>query len=304
MKWGNPLRDPKMLGTAALLVLGGSLVNFFLVGYLTVFLVFFQESKLTAGENAFEFMTDPLHAASVLIFNGGTQPVEQSIHGVYTNGILQGAFWLLMIYVVYRLVWHRNPKHKKAAEEGSHGTADWQDPQEVKENYLKSNEGMILGEYKGKMAVHPLKNNLGLNSNALVFGGSGSYKTAGFVIPNILHIGETLGHSMILPDPKGELWNETSRRLRNLGYEVIPFNLLDKDKRRSARFNPMNGLKRDGEVMTDEVVELAHMIMEATKKEREDGFFATNAQDLLTALMLYVLEKRPKEEHHLFLTYL
>ena len=244
-----------------------------------------------------EFATQPAEAFSYLVGSSSNAAVEKS-RGWLLNPWIQFAFWGWVGYEIFRIFRPRHQKYTVAADWGSHGTARWATDEEIRE-LQRDLKGFLLGEYKGKPVIHPLEHPLKLNSNFLIFGGSGSSKTSGFAIPGALHIGETLGHSMILTDPKGELFNKTSCHFRDLGYKVIPFNLLDEDKRRSARYNPMGNLKRNGQVMTDEVVELADQLIEATGGKGEDQFFTNSARDLLIALMLYLLEVRPPEEHHL-----
>lgn len=246
-----------------------------------------------------EFATQPAETFSYLVGSSSNAAVEKS-RGWLLNPWIQLAFWGWVGYEIFRIFRPRRRKYEEAANWGSHGTARWATSGEIRE-LQKDQKGFVMGEYQGKPVVHPLKNPQNLNSNIIVIGGSGSAKTSGYVIPNVLHIAENLGHSMFLTDIKGEIYNTTSQHLRDLGYKVFTFNLLDQDKRRSDRYNPMKRLKRDGKVMTDEVMELADQIMESTggMGEGEHNFFAVTGRDLLVAMMLYVLETRPEEEHHL-----
>lgn len=57
----------------------------------------------------------------------------------------------------------------------------------------------------------------------LVIGSTGSGKTTSFIGPSILSIGNS-GDSMIINDPKGELYNLYSRKLEKGGYDVVLLN--------------------------------------------------------------------------------
>ena len=57
------------------------------------------------------------------------------------------------------------------------------------------------------------------NNNWLVVGASGSYKTRGVVLPNVLSGGG--GSSMIISDTKGMLYDTCAPRLRGLGYKAV-----------------------------------------------------------------------------------
>lgn len=266
-----------------------------IIGFFLVSIAYFQFFGLDGIQRSFnEFLSQPDIAFSVLLF-GETEgnPAWEKAHEWLWNPLLQTGFWLFIVFNLVSIWWGRSGL-KQADGYGSHGTARFQTKREIKKNYQQDNRGFILGEANRHIAIHSVKNALNLNSHALCFGGSGSAKTAGYMIPNILHIAERLGESQVILDPKGELWNQTSQYLKSLGYKVIPFNLLDPEKKRSARWNPLRGLKQ-----THEVVELANMIYESTSSEREDKFFANSGKDLLISLMLYILESRPEKEHHL-----
>lgn len=64
------------------------------------------------------------------------------------------------------------------------------------------------------------------DSHTLVVGASGSKKTRALVLPAIKVLGYA-GESMIINDPKGELYNRTAGELRDLGYNIITVNLRD-----------------------------------------------------------------------------
>lgn len=281
-----------------LLVVLSLLTNIF-AGYFFVAIFYLLEYRM-AGIDRFlnDFLPNPNQYWTGLVMGDTSNTVLEQARIWYLNPWLQLAFWGYIAFCIVRL--GSSKGYKPAHTEGSHGTARFATGGEIR-RLQKDQKGFILGEYRGKPVIHPLQNMCNLNSNFLVIGGSGSAKTAGYVIPNVLHVGETLGHSMILPDPKGEIFNKTSRHLKDLGYKVVTFNLLDQDKRRSDRYNPVRKLKRGGKVMTDEVLELADQIMGSTGGvgKGEHNFFAVTGRDLLVAMILYVLEARPEEEHHL-----
>lgn len=64
------------------------------------------------------------------------------------------------------------------------------------------------------------------DSHTLVVGASGSKKTRSLVLPAIKVLGYA-GESMIINDPKGEIYNRTAGELRDLGYDIITVNLRD-----------------------------------------------------------------------------
>ena len=74
--------------------------------------------------------------------------------------------------------------------------------------------------------------------HALVIGATGSGKTTTFINPMIQCIGATnCGSSMIMTDPKGELFDLHSGFLKSRGYEVLVLDL--RDTYSSSRWNPL-----------------------------------------------------------------
>ncbi len=94
-------------------------------------------------------------------------------------------------------------------------------------------------------AVLDKKNHLQVNflagAHSLVIGATGSGKTTTFINPMIQLLAATsAGSSMIMTDPKGELFDLHSKYLQSRGYKVL---LLDlRDTYTSSRWNPLEGI--------------------------------------------------------------
>ena len=94
-------------------------------------------------------------------------------------------------------------------------------------------------------AILDKKNHLQVNfypgAHSLVIGATGSGKTTTFINPMIQLLASTAaGSSMIMTDPKGELFDLHSAYLESRGYKVL---LLDlRDTYASSRWNPLEGI--------------------------------------------------------------
>lgn len=72
----------------------------------------------------------------------------------------------------------------------------------------------------------------------MVIGTTGSGKTATFINPSIQILSELKNHpSMLISDPKGELYQSNAKALRNKGYEVKALDL--RNPYNSVRWNPL-----------------------------------------------------------------
>ena len=98
------------------------------------------------------------------------------------------------------------------------------------------NDGVPARAVLNKKGV--LEGNFKPGVHALVIGATGSGKTTTFINPMIQLIGATnCGSSMIMTDPKGELFDLHSGFLKSRGYNVLVLDL--RDTYSSSRWNPL-----------------------------------------------------------------
>ena len=120
--------------------------------------------------------------------------------------------------------------------------------------------------------------------------GSGSGKSASYVIPNAYQL---LG-SYIFTDPKGELYDKTAGYLRENGYDIKIFNLVN--PKNSDGYNPLMHIESEIDVDV-----IANTIVKGQKVEgsNSDPYWDDMAEMLLKALIYYLLATRPVEEQNL-----
>lgn len=85
--------------------------------------------------------------------------------------------------------------------------------------------------------------NQDINSNVMIYGGSGAGKSRGIVMPNILNLAGTC--SFVVTDPKGEIYQKSKYFLQQMGYKVRCINLFEKHK--SSHYNPLQYIHTDRE---------------------------------------------------------
>lgn len=150
---------------------------------------------------------------------------------------------------------------------------------------VRKHTGTILGKLDGKTVCVPLETRL--NANIAVFGASGSMKTRAYCINRILQ-SVAKGESLIITDPKSELYEKTSEYLRSQGYEVKVFNLVTPES--SDSWNCLTEIGGD-ELMAQLFCDV---IIKNTGSERGDHFWDSAEMNLLKALVLYVEQGYPR----------
>ncbi len=177
--------------------------------------------------------------------------------------------------------------------DGTHGTSGFMSKKEqekiVLTGSIKDLDRTLLGKQKDspedddKYAEYvTLKPGCGLTEHTMIYGATGSGKTRGFVKPFVLQTARRK-ESMVLVDPKGEIYESMSGFLRDEGYEVRMFNLLDMAN--SDAWNCLSKIEQD----KDLVQSIAEVIIKNTSHANERQDFWEKAElNLLMALMHYV----------------
>ena len=148
-------------------------------------------------------------------------------------------------------------------------------------------QGDILGMYGKKVICAPVDDpkRWKYNKHAAVYGASGAGKTQSYVLNKIFQCVRR-GESLILTDPKGELYGIASEFLRDSGYTVKVFNLVT--PKNSDSWNCLR------EIECDEPELMAQMfanviIRNTTLGGRPDPFWDNGSESLLKAICLYVV---------------
>ena len=189
----------------------------------------------------------------------------------------------------------------KKSKQGSYGTSGWMSIQELKEVLQLTNiatidgdAGTILGIVDGQAVTLPLKSRL--NKHTAIYGASGTGKSRCFVRPQILQCSQR-GESIIITDPKGEIYADTALFMENEGYNVKVFNLVDPQY--SDSWNCLFEVCRNPEQIELMAQTFSEVVIKNTMQGGKADHFWDNAEmNLLKALVLLIAcdEKRTQEE--------
>jgi type IV secretion system protein VirD4 len=170
--------------------------------------------------------------------------------------IIGSIFILLIMLAVITTPIGRFSKQK------GYGNAKWATTSMIKKLGLNFKEGLLLGETDSKFIYmdKPL--------SVLLLAPAGSGKTSGIVIPNLL----TIKNSVIVHDPKGEIYNKTSHAREKFS-KVFLFDPISLD---SSKYNVFakSSLPKREEDLHAYVSNIASILY---KKPKGDDFWVSQA---------------------------
>ena len=185
----------------------------------------------------------------------------------------------------------------------SDGYSHWENEKEIKAQ-LKM---VRVTDEKMKYGGLPLINN-GKEiyvddgeSHSLIIGSTGSGKTQYMVLPAVKILARK-GESMIITDPKGEIYEETAEMLKEKGYNIVLLNFRDPQK--GNAWNPLYlpySLYKEGNV--DKAIELlddlAANILYDEKAQNQDPFWEKSSADYFSGLALGLFDDAKPDEINL-----
>lgn len=204
---------------------------------------------------------------------------------------------IFLSFKVYRLILGEGT-YKNASGYGAHGTSRFakdvevfNDKEFVKKTFNKSpkknlenKEGLIIGLLKNKPVILPENTNIP-NRNVFIVGSPGSGKTQSYILTNIIF---ERNRSMVITDPKGEIFESTAKLKKQQGYEVRLINF--KEMLVSDRYNPIDYITKEVEAE-----QVANTIVINSMQGQKLDFWTKAEIALLKTLLLYVKYETPAE---------
>lgn len=240
---------------------------------------------------------------------------------IYVTNLMLDKYSLLTIFVIFVAILigvcyllqgliFDEKGYSEADDVGIHGTSKWGNPETLrdgkvlakhKESKYKKNDlshnlnmenGIILGKVPNKKELMIMHDNTSIdNQNVVVIGSSGAGKSQAYVIPNLINI---RNKSIIVTDPKGELYELTSQLKRDQGYKTYQVDFVNF---KQAKYNPLYYVETPLDAQ-----KIANTIISNFEKGGENGsgqFFKNSATNILSALIVYVKTEYDKDEANL-----
>ena len=272
-------------------------------GYTAQFIKNYQE--WTSAGNFAGNGTYPQAASlhPLVCFHTALTDFPYNLYGIFLCLVLFG----LLTFLLMRMGYDRNgeisdhDRNLNYSTKGTYGTSGFMTPDEMMKvleltGDVKKSKGTILGKLNGKAVCLPYQTRM--NKNIAVYGASGSMKSRAFARNMIFQCvarGQegNSGESLIITDPKSELYESMSAYLENEGYVVKAFNLVNPENSDSWNcLGEINGQETMAQVFAD-------VIIQNTGSGKGDHFWDNAEMNLLKALVLYVDQGFPPEARNI-----
>lgn len=148
--------------------------------------------------------------------------------------------------------------------------------------------GIISGIKDGKLIIQAEGSKLP-NRNYYVVGGPGSFKTQSFVLTNIVNIRDC---SIVVTDPKGEVYEQTANIKKAQGYEVRVINF--KNMVASDRYNSFDYVRKDIDATT-----VSNAVISSKNDPKKKDIWFNSQLSLLKSLILYAKFELPPESRNM-----
>ena len=184
----------------------------------------------------------------------------------------------------------------------NNGYSRWAKKSEIEKQLKKVDPTAYTADAAGLVVINDGKTMWVDDGEAhnIVIGATGSGKTQAVVFPMVQSLAKK-GESMIITDPKGEIYENTGNMLRERGYNIVLLNF--RNPQHGNGWNPMAlpyKLYKEGD--NDKAIELLddlalNILYE--EKSSNDPFWEKSAADYFTGLALGLFEDAKEEQINL-----
>lgn len=253
--------------------------------------------------------------------------VINSIKEMFTDGKARGIFLFLQIPVaalIFYIIWNTDKlvKNKKKAKgetiggpgsagSGQHGTSRFMSEKEKDQschvwytNKEVEKSGIVFGMDKCGTYDKVWMETEDLHT--LIFGATRSGKSRRLILPSIWTIAKA-GESMVLGDPKGELYITSKDYLKNMGYNVIVINLREPQKGNQWNIiDPVCQAVDKGDIAkaTELAWDIANIFTNQSPNSNMEPIWQNGEESTIAALILLAaMESEYKFQRHMTTVY-
>ncbi|MBV6717199.1 VirD4-like conjugal transfer protein, CD1115 family [Paenibacillus chitinolyticus] len=180
----------------------------------------------------------------------------------------------------------------EAAGSGQHGTSRWQTEEETDRCSTVWKLGKQLTKGGTVLGMDPEQKKAWLDTDdthKLIIGTTRSGKTRTVVYPTIYALSEA-GESMILTDPKGELYGRTSDHLKRKGYEVVVLDFIEpgRGNRWNVLENVLEALREGNQTAAAEAAWNTAHLLAHQKDSKGDSIWVDGSESVIAALIFAI----------------
>lgn len=251
-------------------------------------------------------------------FNGFMEK-SPSFFSVLKYGIVDSGAISLIVFVIVVLavlflsliggagnrVAYEDERHVQYDTRGMYGTARPMLPKEAKKIFevgsIEKVQGPILGQFgKGGKEVICLSPKTDRNRNILVLGSPGTGKSFCYVRGAVFQAVRR-GESVLVTDPKGEIYCDMAGFLRSQGYEVRVFDLVKMEA--SDAWDCMQEIfdPETGDLNQLRLNEFSATIFANTSQGKDDPFWGVGEKNLFNAIIAYTAFMYEKDLKRVYL---
>lgn len=232
------------------------------------------------------------------MINGLYSEIGRPFHFILGTWTVKASIVTTIIYVFIVAVVYDNLKNYRDGEE--HGSAAWADVKDLNKKYAAKEDifediplwrqNRLLTE-AAKMGFDFYRPEHQKNANTLILGGPGTWKSRGFIGPNIMQ----MNGSMIITDPKGELAKKFGHMLKKFGYVVKVFDINNPNK--SVCYNPFAYFRNDKDIL--QFVNNFWASSEEKNRMKGEQIWDDGAKNLMLAFAYLLYYEAPAEEQNI-----
>lgn len=202
-------------------------------------------------------------------------------------------FWFYLItatipIVIYQIFFDED-SCKNHSQKNKYGYAKFASEKLIKKMGLNFEKGIVFGLVRKKFPFGKakiIKSDAPLST--LIIAPTGTGKTAGFIIPTL----KTITNSVVAFDIKGELYQTTHQDRINLGHKILVLDVQDGD----IKFNPFarNQLPEDLKKLKSYIKNVSNLLFDSSMRgeggaRKEGNYFMNSAKELFNTVALYLI---------------